>query len=144
MTRPLHERHSHRKPCQMTQFSKLGALLVLGSIAMTGCGSSDNSSDGGSTKSATPSASALPSPPGGGISSAQLKAIRTCLKAAGLSNALPTGAPNGGPPSDAPTGAPPTGAPPSGAPDGAPDGAAQMRDPKVQAALKACGIDFQR
>lgn len=114
----------------------IGAVCVVSLLALTGCGGKD--SDGGTSETATDSASA----PGGGpgFDSDQLEAIKTCLKAAGLEDKipdLPTGQPT-----DRPTDAPSdfTGAPPSGAPDGG--GFAAFQDEEVQAALTACGIDL--
>lgn len=112
----------------------LGAVSLVGLLALTGCGSKDNTDDGG-TETATDSASA---PAGGpGFDSDQLAAIRTCLKAAGLEDKipeLPTGAPSG-----MPTDRPTDGTPPSGAPGGG--GFAAFQDDDVRAALTACGID---
>lgn len=120
-----------------------GAAIAVLLVALTGCGGSDASA--GDTAS-----SAEPSFPGGqqpSIDTGQLKKITQCLKAAGVDTSnIPTDRPSGmpsgmpsGAPSDMPSG-PPSGAP-SGMPSGGPGGA-MFSDPKVQAALKACGIDL--
>lgn len=75
--------------------------------------------------------------------------MRSCLTAAGLEDALPTGIPTGRPtgvPTDLPSnGSFPTppngGTPPSGAPGGNAGAFGALADPQVQAALKACGLD---
>ena len=105
------------------------ALLTTVALALSGCG-------GGSSSNPTTSATSQPGP--SGVDPTQIKAIRACLKAAGLATSIPTGAPSDMPsdlPSNLPSGAP-TDVPSnfSGGPGG------QFNDPKIQAALKACGI----
>lgn len=103
------------------------ALLTTVALAISGCGSgSGSSSDPAGT------GTAQPRPPG--VDPAQMKAIQKCLKAAGLGQSFPQGAPSDLP-SNLPSGAP-TDVPSnfSGGPGG------QFNDPKIQAALKACGI----
>jgi len=111
------------------------ALLTTVALSITGCGGGSSSSAAGSQ---TPPAAPA------GVDPAQMKAIRQCLKAAGLNQAIPKGAPSGMPtdlPSDLPSN------PPSGVPtdipsnfSGGPGG--QLNNPKIQAALKACGIQL--
>jgi hypothetical protein len=68
--------------------------------------------------------------------------VQQCLDAAGIKLKLPSGAPTdvagGTPPSGAPTGTPPS-FDPGQAPQGGP-GAGLFNNPRVQRALKACGI----
>ncbi len=108
------------------------ALLGMGSaLVLAGCGSS--SSDTGATHRFSSGG-----PSEFGISAAQQRKIRSCLEAAGLASAVPTGRPSGVP-SGGPSGAPPSGAPTGELSTGAPqDG--PFGDPEVRAALKACGI----
>jgi hypothetical protein len=119
-----------------------GALACV--VILTGCGSdneapSDAPSD--TPSSTSPSASGGP----GGFDTAQIQLIRDCLKAAGLDDVFPTGAPSG-----RPTGSPPgtfdPNNPPSGFPtdgtDPAGGGLTALGDPAVQQALEACGIDL--
>jgi len=107
------------------------ALLTTVALSITGCG-------GGS--SSTSASSQTPPTAPSGVDPTQLNAIRHCLKAAGLGQSIPQGAPSGIPsnlPSDLPSGAP-TDIPSnfSGGPGG------QFNSPKIQAALKACGIQL--
>jgi hypothetical protein len=110
------------------------ALLTTLALSITGCGAgSSSNATGNRTPPAAPS----------GVDPTQIKAIRQCLKAAGLTQSIPSGAPSGVPsgvPSGLPSGAP-TDLPSnfSGGPGG-PGG--QLNDPKIQAALKACGIQL--
>jgi hypothetical protein len=113
----------------------IASLLTTVALSITGCG-------GGSSSNAT-STRTPPAAPSG-VDPSQIKAIRQCLKAAGLNQTIPQGGPSGMPtdlPSDLPSN------PPSGVPtdipsnfSGGPGG--QFNDPKIQAALKACGIQL--
>ena len=107
------------------------ALLMTVALSLTGCG-------GGSSSDATGSQTPPAAP--SGVDPTQIKAIRQCLKAAGLNQSFPSGGPSGIPsnlPSDLPSGAP-TNFPSnfSGGPGG------EFNNPKIQAALKACGIQL--
>ena len=109
----------------------IAALLTSVALSITGCG-------GGSSSNAT-STRTPPAAPSG-VDPSQIKAIRQCLKAAGLNQSFPSGAPSGIPsnlPSDLPSGAP-TNFPSnfSGGPGG------RLDDPEVRAALEACGIQL--
>lgn len=116
------------------------AAVALTTVGLTACGSSSTST------STTPAATGTPSAAGQGPGGIDLAAIQKCLSAAGIS--MPSGMPTG--PSGMPTGTPsgmPSGTPsamPSGRPSGIPSGAptGMLNDPKVQAALKACGISM--
>jgi hypothetical protein len=103
------------------------AALAAAAVALTACG---GSSSAAATKS-TPTPSS-----GTAATSADFAKIQQCLQAAGIAS---PGAP-GGLPSGLPSGNPSTGrfSPPPGA------NPAQFSDPKVQAALKACGISLPR
>ena len=113
------------------------ALLMTVALSITGCG--------GSSSSNTTSNQTSPAGPSG-VDPTQIKAIRQCLKAAGLTQSIPSGAASGIPsnlPSNLPSGAP-TDFPSnfSGGPGGAGGPGGQFNDPKIQAALKACGIQL--
>jgi hypothetical protein len=138
-----------------------GAVALTG-LLITGCGGSSGSA-AGSVAPATPSAAqggSGPTQPGQtgqpgqggppGFGGADFQKIQECLAAAGVSlptpSGRPSGAPTGPPPSGFPSGAP-TGPPPSGFPSGGtgggPGGGGRLfADPKVRAALQACGIDL--
>jgi hypothetical protein len=112
-------------------------LLTGGGLA--GCGSS-SSTTASTTPSPTPSGTDSPQvdQPGPGGDPTQMEAIRTCLTKAGISLPTPTGTPGDGnapPPADAKT----TGTPTT-PPDGPGNAGVPFSDPKVIAALKACGI----
>jgi hypothetical protein len=119
------------------------AATLTGALALAGCGSSSTPASPSSTPTSTASASGAPSGPPSGLPSGAAAAfakIGECLKAAGIKvpSGLPTGVPSGLPtglPTGLPSGAP-TGSfsPPAGGPGNL------LTDPKVQAALKACGI----
>jgi hypothetical protein len=119
----------------------LGGVVVAGAL-LAGCssGSADAGTAGGGTATPTSAPTGSPGQGGGrfgGPNSAQFAAIRQCLQAAGIP--LPSFSP-GARPSFSP------GARPSGSrrprPTGSFDGRRRglFADPKVQAALKACGI----
>jgi hypothetical protein len=102
----------------------LAALMAGGLIAA--CGGSSSSS---STRTAVANA--------GGSATAQRAALRKCLSAHGVT--LPA-RPRGGAPGGAPGGGPPgAGGPPGGGVFGGGGGAGGPGNPKVRAALQACG-----
>ena len=114
------------------------ALMAgLALLTLTACGSS-----GGSTTASSSASTPAVAAPSGAPSNlqGQFAKIQACLSAAGIANAAPSGGiPSGGIPSGAPTGAPPSGGnftPPTGG------GQAGLQDPKVKAALAACGISL--
>jgi hypothetical protein len=115
-----------RRPTMAT-----ATLLLAVALSVAGCG-------GGSSSNATSNRTPPAAP--SGVDPTQIRAIRQCLKAAGLTESIPSGAPTGIPsdlPSNLPSGAP-TNLPSnfSGGPGG------QFDNPKIQAALKACGIQL--
>lgn len=119
------------------------ATVALAMGGLAGCGSSSTPS------SSTPTATGAPTAAGRGPGGLDIAAIQKCLSAAGISipSGMPTGMPTGA--SGRPTGIPsglPSGIPsgiPSGMPSGAPSGGGGLlNDPKVQAALTACGISM--
>ncbi len=117
------------------------AAVALATVSLAACGSSSSGSSTSASSSSTPTATGRPGGAGRGPGGIDIAAIQKCLKAAGIS--IPTGLPGGasGRPSGAPSGIP-SGAP-SGIPSGAPGGrGGLLNDPKVQAALKACGISM--
>ena len=131
------------------------SLAIVGLVALTGCGGSDDEATDSSSDSSGASASSPASTngPRQGLGGDQMQAIQTCLEAAGLSDAFPTDVPSGMPtdmPSDMPTDMPsemptdiPSGMPTDGMPSGGPGGAGgALNDPEVQAALEACGISL--
>lgn len=101
-------------------------LAITSAAVLAGCGSS-------SSATGTPGTFTSGGPGGFSISAAQQRKIRSCLRAAGLSSAIPTGRASAVP-SGAPSGAP------SGGFSGGPRQGGPFGDPQVQAALKACGI----
>ena len=122
----------------------IAIVLLVAVLSLAACGGSPSTGS-----SAAPAASSAPSggPQGGPQGNReQLTKIISCLKAAGLKVPdLPSGMPSGGPPSGSPRGGMPSNdAPPSGAPSSRPGGRGpggiDFTDPKVRAALKACGI----
>jgi hypothetical protein len=113
-----------------------GAVVMAASLAACGGSSGGSDASSGSQPQVQPSA-------GGNF-----QEVQQCLDAAGIKLKLPSGAPSGfaggTPPSGAPTGAPPSGAPsfdPGQSPPGG-AGAGLFNNPKVQRALKACGIEL--
>ena len=108
---------------------------VVAAAALTACGGSGSSS---TTAAATPSGSGTGGPGGRGFNSAEFQKIRECLTAAGISIPTPTGTRSFNPsdrPTDRPSRTP--GATRSG---GGGFGGGIYADPKVRAALEACGI----
>jgi len=116
-----------------------GTTVVLASVGLTACGGSSGTPAAApaATTSAAPSATA-----GAGAARAQLFAdpkVQQCLQAAGIK--VPQGRPSG---ESRPSGTPrPSGEPrPSGTarPGAGQGGAGSAEMQKIQAALKACGI----
>ena len=147
-----HERTKMRK----TVTTRIVVATAIGALTLTGCGSEDSPATddpADSTTAAQPSG-ATPSGGPGGLGGIDFDAIRECLDAAGLDDALPSDLPTGRPsdlptnlPSDFPTDFPTDGTPPAGLPSGGPEGGGPdggslqaLQEPDVQAALKACGI----
>ena len=120
---------------QLARRGSAAAVATIALFALAACGSSSPAS----TTSATPTPTAAV--PSGAPSNlqGQFAKIQECLSAAGIdSKALGGNIPSGGPSGATPTGAPPTDGsftPPAGAGQGG-----LQQDPKVQAALEACGI----
>jgi hypothetical protein len=131
------------------------ALLACGAVmaGLSACGGStpltSTAAPGGGATTGAPGDSTIAGPlPGGrGFDPAQLQKIRECLSAAGIQVDLPSGRPSfsGSRPSFSP-GERPSFLRPSDFPSGAgPNGVgggfgALFADPKVKAALDACGI----
>lgn len=101
----------------------LGLMLA---VVLSGCGSATTPNGGASPPAAQPSRSGG----FGRFDPAERQRIEACLKAAGISVPTPSPRPDGGPPSGDPT----------ARPSGRPRDGGYLRDPKVRAALKACGI----
>jgi hypothetical protein len=128
----------------------LTVLPVLTLAVLTGCSSgAAGTTAAAGTESASPTTSASPtgppSGPRGGAQATQLAQIRSCLTAAGIPvpSGLPTGPPSGRPtgrPSGQPSGRLSPGATPR--PGGPRGGLSALADPKIQAAIKACGISL--
>lgn len=129
---------SRTQPRPAVRLLALG-LPVIASLTLTACGSS-------SSAEPSQSAPADPGGQGGNFGGADMQKIFACLKAAGIDVPdLPSGMPSGRPsgmPTDLPSGAP--SAMPSGRPSGTPSNmrgrGVDFTDPKVSAALKACGL----
>ena len=127
----------------------IATVLLVAAISTVACGGSPSTGS-----PAAPASSSAPSggPQGGGFQGnrEQFTKIISCLRAAGLEvpdlpSGIPSGMPSGSPPSGFPGGGVPSdGVPPSGAPTSRPSGRGfggiDFTDPKVQAALKVCGI----
>lgn len=129
--------------------ARFGAAGVLVAVALTGCGGSGSATSAAATSA--PSAASTTGGPGGGrqgrFDPAELQKIRDCLTAAGIpvptpSEGLRTFNPSDRPSGPRPSGTRPSGSRPSGAPSGGFRGPAggMFTDPKVRAALEACGI----
>ena len=104
----------------------LAMLVTLGAGGLAACGSSSSSSPAAPDRSPSGGLGGL------ALSTRDLKRIVQCLKAAGLTPSLPT---------SLPTTLPTDGL--SGSPKGLPSlgsGGGDLRDPRVLAALRACGI----
>jgi len=103
-------------------------------LLVTACGSGNGGESG---------SSGGPTPQGQPSFGANLQDVQQCLDAAGIKlPSRPSGAPSGFP-SGAPSGAPsfsPGQSPPNGFGGG--QGAGLLNSPKVQRALKACGIQL--
>jgi hypothetical protein len=122
-----------------------GAAAAVVTAALSACSGSGAASTAVGAPSAAGTTAADGPRDGRGTDPAQLRRIQECLAAAGLVMPTPSGGPRTFNPTDRPTGAP-SGSPrarPSGAPtDGRFGGAGRglFADPKVRAALEACGI----
>ena len=115
-------------------------VAIATAATVAGCGTA--SSGSGGTPTASTTSPTTTSGASSGDRAAQLEKVNACLNAAGV--ALPSGFPSGAPsgfPSGAPSGFP-SGAPSGGfsRPAGAGPGGGAFSDPKIQSALKACGI----
>ena len=137
----MHTHYLKERPMPVRRYRRTRVLAPalmagLALVTLTACGSS-NGSGSESASASSPSVAA----PSGAPSDmqGQFAKIQACLSAAGITNA----APSGGIPSGAPTGAP-SGAPPTGGDFTPPAGGGQpgLQDPKVKAALEACGISL--
>jgi hypothetical protein len=124
----------------------VGGVLVTVSL-IAGCGSSSGSGGpaGGSAAASAAAPTSSPSASGGqrfgGQNSAEFAKIRQCLQAAGISLPTPSVRPSFSPGQPRPSRSPgqprPSRSPGQG---GFGAGRGMFNDPKVQAALKACGI----
>jgi len=114
----------------------VAAVATLAILTLAACGSSTPAS------STTPTPSPTAAIPSGAPSNlqGQFAKIQECLSAAGIDMK----GPGGNIPSGVPTGAPPTGPRPTDGNFTPPAGAGQggLQDPKVKAALEACGISL--
>jgi hypothetical protein len=146
----MHNHYLKEAPMRVPSRRRLPVLAPtvvagLALVTLTACGSSTGSGSESSAASSQPAAAPSGAPSGAPSDmQGQFAKIQACLSAAGITNPAPSGgAPSGGFPSGAPTGAP-TGAPPSGGSFSPPAGGGQpgLSDPKVKAALEACGISL--
>jgi hypothetical protein len=110
------------------------AVLVLG---LSGCGGGSTASTSASTPTGAAGATEASGAAGPRFDAAKQQKIRQCLEAAGISMPTLTGRPSEVPSGQRPSG-PPSGLRPSGSPGQGFGG--QFADPKVRAALQACGI----
>jgi hypothetical protein len=126
-----------------------GASAVAAVLMLAGCGGSASSTSVPSVSEPSTTTTASPAARTGGprMDPAEMQKISQCLEAAGISVPTPSGMAGRTPPSGPPlSGPPPSGAAPSGAPGGLPAGAGGrgglLDDPKVKAALEACGLSL--
>lgn len=117
---------------------RLGAAGLVAAAALTACGGSDPATVAGSQPSTDPTATHVGGE-GRGFDPARMQHIRECLTAAGIAMPTPTGGFRTFHPSERPT------SPRTDGPSGAPSGGHHhwgrlFADPKVRAALEACGI----
>jgi hypothetical protein len=112
------------------------AVATLAIVTLAACGNSTPANSPASTPAPT---AAIPSGAPSNLQG-QFAKIQECLTAAGID----IKAPGGNVPSGGPTGAPPTGPRPTDGSFTPPAGAGQggLQDPKVKAALEACGISL--
>ena len=121
---------------EMARRGSVAAVAAIALLTLAACGSSTSADS--TTGSTAPTAAA----PSGAPSnlSGQFAKIQECLTAAGIDMK----GPGGNIPSGGPTGAPPTGPRPTDGSFTPPAGGGQggLQDPKVKAALEACGISL--
>lgn len=113
-------------PARRTVRGATIALVLAGSLAACGGGGSSPAS---TTAAAGATSTPNPSRSGRFFNNPEFQKIRDCLTAAGIQLPTPSLRPSGSPPSPRPSG--------SGRGLG---GNGMFSDPKVQAALKACGL----
>ena len=115
---------------------RFAAAGLVAAAALTACGGS-----GSATATTTPSAAGTTGTPGAGrgFNAAEMQKIRECLAAAGISMPTPSGGFRSFNPSDRPSNRPSRTFTP-GATGGRGPGGGLFNDPKVRAALQACGI----
>jgi hypothetical protein len=122
-----------RRQTSFLRVRAVGIAVAIGTATvLAGCGGGSSATPATSGAAATGQASGSPSRTGGRFDAAEQAKIRQCLEAAGIS--VPTFTR----PSNLPSGQRPTFPSGSARPSGGFGG--EFADPKVQAALKACGI----
>ena len=143
-----------RSAVRATSTLLAGSALLFGLAACGGSSAGSTATAGtiaaGNTSTGAPGESSIAGPGSGQggrqrFDPAQLQKIRECLTAAGIDVVLPSGRPSGfgsgTRPSDFPSGSRPSDFPSGSRPSGARGGfGAVFADPKVKAALDACGI----
>lgn len=120
-------------------WARRGSAAAVATIAVLTLAACGNSTSAGSAASTPAPTAASPSGAPSNLQG-QFAKIQECLSAAGIDMKVPGGdLPSGGP-----TGAPPTGPRPSDGSFTPPAGGGQggLQDPKVKAALEACGISL--
>ncbi|HET9653948.1 MAG TPA: hypothetical protein VFP72_01240 [Kineosporiaceae bacterium] len=121
-------------PLRVRQAAALGATGLVVAAALAACGGGSGAAKTTAAAVTTPTAASTRTPRAGRFDQAEMQKVRDCLSAAGITMPPPTRTFN---PSERPT------ARPSGAPTGGGGGFGNrglFADPKVRAALEACGI----
>jgi hypothetical protein len=116
----------------------LGAMTT--ALVIMACGSSSGSSSSSAAGAASSSSGSASASAGGGRfgTPAQRAKLAACLKQRGVT--LPSRPPGGGPPSGSGSGTPPAGGPGGGR--GGFFGGGPGGNPKLRAAMQACGVNF--
>lgn len=136
---PINPTRKARRMLTTHHLARRGSVAAVATIAiltLAGCG---NSTPANSTTSTPAPTAAIPSGAPSNLQG-QFAKIQECLTAAGIDMK----GPGGNLPSGGPTGAPPTGPRPTDGSFTPPAGTGQsgLQDPKVKAALEACGISL--
>ena len=136
---PNNHTRKARRMLTTHQLAHRGSVATVATIAILTLAACGNSTFANSTASPPAPTAVIPSGAPSNLQG-QFAKIQECLSAAGID----IKAPGGNVPSGGPTGAPPTGPRPTDGSFAPPAGAGQggLQDPKVKAALEACGISL--
>ena len=136
---PVNPTRKARRMFTTHHLARRGSAAAVATIAILTLAACGNSTAASSTASTPAPTAAIPSGAPSNLQG-QFAKIQECLSAAGIDMK----GPGGNIPSGVPTGAPPTGPRPTDGNFTPPAGAGQggLQDPKVKAALLACGISL--